>query len=347
MNLENPLDPADGSGVDAGQEVQARAEALWPRAATSVGLPEAGATFRRLQVNSRRQGHRSVVEVRLPDGDRFVLRADFDAERSHRFANVLARHRSAVEGLRPLSGVSAPAILWEDPQNPYYLMAFAPGDTAFRRLEASDYGFGARGAVLRQIGQAVAALHRVSEVGERQFWPKSFLTRISACAQAVRGGQLAVPKPNRFLGLCAFLHRAARRARQQSFIGAVEHGDLHLRNMLMTDSMVSFIDFSNHKETYPQRDLASIWLANCPDHLAKDGREPGYGLVAKEDWAAFQDGYGANLVDDPVFRFFFALRLFTSWSLLTKKPQPLDVKALRRADAFVAVFDALLAEETD
>ncbi|WP_375698501.1 phosphotransferase [Pseudophaeobacter sp. TrK17] len=60
----------------------------------------------------------------------------------------------------------------------------------------------------------------------------------------------------------------------------MEHGDLHLRNILISDETTSFIDFSNQKGIFPQRDLASIWLANCPDHLAQDGQAPGYGLVA-------------------------------------------------------------------
>ncbi|MEP2717550.1 phosphotransferase [Pseudophaeobacter sp.] len=151
-------------------------------------------------------------------------------------------------------------------------MEFAPGGTAFRALEATEYGLGDRGEMLQAIGQAVAALHRVSGVGKRQFWPKPFLTRIFDRAQAVRSGQIQLPRHHKFLGLCALLHRLGRVARGQSFDAAVEHGDLHLRNILIGAETTSFIDFSNHKGIFPQRDLATIWLANCPDHLAQEGR---------------------------------------------------------------------------
>lgn len=332
-------------------QVQARAEALWPQIAAELELPVMGVGFRRLQVNSRRQDWRSVLQITLPQGERFVLRADFDQGPSAHAAELLNRHRAAASGLRALPGVSAPAILWQHPEQPFYLMEFAAGDTAFRSLAASTYGFGDRAAVLRRIGQAVAALHQVSEVGTRQFWPKPFFARISDRAQALRQGQIALPRPNKFLGLCALLHRLGRAARGQSFAAAVEHGDLHMRNILINDgegaeaAEVAFIDFSNHKGIFPQRDLATLWLANCPDHLAQEGQEPGFGLVAQADWEAFQRGYGAELVTDPVFRFFFALRLYQSWLLLAQSPRPLAPKAKQLVESYVQVYTALLAAE--
>jgi aminoglycoside phosphotransferase (APT) family kinase protein len=330
-------------------QIQARAEALWPQIAAELGVPVADASFRRLPVNSSRQHWRSVLEIKLPQGERFVLRADFDGCPPSPFAAILARHRAAVAGLKSEPGVSAPAILWQDREHPYYLMEFASGDTALRALHATEYGLGDRAAVLQNIGQAVAALHRVSGVGRRQFWPKPFLTRISERARAVRSGQVELPKPHKFLGLCALLHRLGRAARGQDFDAALEHGDLHLRNILLCEDTTCFIDFANHRGIFPQRDLATLWLANCPDHLAQEGRAPGYGLVAQADWAAFQQGYGRDLENDPVFRFFFARRLFKSWVMLAQKPRSPDPQAIQRAERlaeiYLQVFNALRAAE--
>ena len=339
--------------------VQAQAEALWPQIATQLGLPVSDARFRRLQVNSRRQLQRSVLEITAAGGQRYVLRADIGVPLSDHFERVLDRHIAAAQNLRARPGISAPEVLWRAPDSPCFLMEYAPGDTAFRTLDATDYGLGNRADVLHQLGQAVAGLHDVSALGTRQFWPKSLLARVTDQARAARSGQLKLPRPHKFLGLCALLHRLGRAARGREFIAAVEHGDLHLRNILMSPERVSFIDFSNHKGIFPQRDLATIWLANCPDHLARDGRAPGYGLVAQADWQAFQAGYGQDLVGDPVFRFFYALRLFNAWLLLVKQHGAAEVpaepglgeraqeKTLRRADQFVEVFNALLSAEAD
>lgn len=345
MNSEQPR-PADGddpfAAIDA---VQARTQALWPRAAAAAGLPEAGATFRRMQVSSGVEHRRCVLEVRTAGGQSVVLRADFGTSDPVRNTRFLDRHQAAADCLKAETGVAVPALLWRDTSSPAVLMEFIQGDTAHRELALTEYGFGDRGSILRRIGQAVAVLHKVSGAGDRQFWPKPFLTRVSSQAQAVRDGQLPVPKPNKFLGLCAYLHRAARRARGQSFSAAVEHGDLHFRNILMSETTVSFIDFSNHDGIFPQRDLANIWLANCPDHLAAEGLSPGFGMVAQADWDAFQDGYGADLVNDPVFRFFYAHRLLKCWAGLSRKPREQQLKSAQVATRIVQVLESLLADE--
>lgn len=346
MKSERPPTAAE-ENFAAFDEVLARTQALWPLAAAETGLPEAGAVFRRMQVNRRLQHRRCVLEVRTTDGQRFALRADFGEENPIRLNRFLDRHQAAADSLKPVKGVSVPALLWRDPHRALALMEFVPGDTAFRELAMTEYGFGDRGRLLRRIGHAVAELHRVSDAGSRQFWPKPFLKQVSEKAQAVREGRISVPKPNRFLGLCAHLHRSGRRARAQAFRGALEHGDLHLRNILIQETEVSFIDFSNRKGIYPQRDLADIWLANCPDHLAAEGRTPGFGLVAKADWEAFEEGYGADLRQDPIFRFFFAWRLFRLWGNLGQKPPEQQQKTALVAVSAARILDALLADEAE
>ncbi|MDC0658847.1 aminoglycoside phosphotransferase family protein [Leisingera sp. SS27] len=346
MNSERPPTVA-GDGFAASDEVQARTQALWPQAAAAAGLPEAGAKFRRMQSNRRLQQSRCVLEIATAAGQRFVLRADFQSDNPLRRVRDLERHGQVARQLKSVPGVSVPEVLWQDPEHPYVLMEFVPGETAYRALALTDYGFGARADVLRRIGGAVAELHRVSDAGQKQFWPKPFLKSVSDRAQAVREGQLQLPKPNRFLGLCAHLHRAARRARGCEFRSAVAHGDLHLRNIILSDQEVSFIDFLNHKAVFPQRDLADIWLANCLEHLAAEDSVPGFGLVAQADWAAFEEGYGAGLTGDPVFRFFFAWRLFRLWLSLGAKPPEERVKTQMVAVWSVRVLDALLADEAD
>ena len=328
-------------------EVLSMALAFWPEAARHAGLPETGVRFRELQVHSGKRHRSCVVKVSTPNGEHYVLRAEFEESNAGRFLNYIERHKAAAKALGPVPGVSAPDILWQSPGQPVMVMEFAVGDTAFRGLTMAEYGLGERKAVVRRIGEAVSELHRVSQTGESRFWPKTYLNRVSRTADAVREGRLSVVKPKRFLGLCAYLQRAGKRARGHAFAGAVEHGDLHFRNILLLDRDVSFIDFSNHDAVFWQRDLANLWLANCPDHLAKEGQEPGYGLVAKADWSAFEEGYGTEVTSDPVFRFFFALRLFKVWLLVSARSSLPDRKTRETTEAVEQVFLALLADEAD
>ncbi|CUH78911.1 serine/threonine protein kinase [Tritonibacter multivorans] len=321
----------DEQSADA---VQLRTQALWPQIAADLGLSGDGAGFQRLRVNRRMAARRCAMVVRDTGGGAYVLRADFGAGGEAAFQKVLARHIAAEEGLRDVPGVRVPKVLWRDPEQKIILLEFVPGDTLFREMTAADLGMVSRGEVLEQAGRAIAALHRCSQVGARKFWPKAHLERVSQVAQEVRGGLREVHRPKRFLGLCAHLHKAGRAARGHPFEGALEHGDLHMRNVLLSGEDLWFIDFANHSGIYPQRDIANFWLANGMFHLIApedDGEvAAGFCMVAQADWAAFERGYGAGLSDDPVVRFFFALRVFDAWLKQGHQRDGLTAEQVRR-----------------
>ncbi len=328
-------------------EVQERTEALWPRIAANVGLPTEAARFHRLRVNSGRADLRCVLHIQAANGRDYVLRADYSHRGFQTFRRILDRHQAAAEGLRETRGVSVPAILWRDPQDKVALMEFAPGATAFQALDMSSLGLENRGVVLRRIGHAVAALHQCSRTEVKRFWPKPYLGQVSESAQKVRAGELPIRKPKRFVGLCAYLHRVGRRARGQTYQGAVEHGDLHMRNILIAEDQISLIDFANHRGAVPQRDLANLFLANGLHHLAEAGRPDGYGYIAQADWDAFETGYGAPVSNDPVFQFFFAMKLWAAWEKLAVSERAVSPKGERQLMLLVKVLDHLLATEQD
>ncbi|MBT8153330.1 phosphotransferase [Epibacterium ulvae] len=283
----------------------------------------------------------------MSDGTELVLRADFGEDRIDRFQRIVNRHRAAAQGVEAVAGVNVPKIIWQHPTRHFTVMEFAPGETAFRELDLSDFGLANRAQTLQRIGQAVAELHACSKTEQREFWPKHNLNRVADRARDVRSGVLGMRKKAKFLGLCAYLHRAGRRARGVSFAGAIEHGDLHLRNILMTEDTVSFIDFANDRNAVPQNDIANLWLANCPDHLAQAGQKVGYGQVAEADWAAFFSGYGQDFRLDPVFQFCFAMRLFSVWRRLPAPMDPVDPRAQAMINGVVSVFNWLIENEPD
>lgn len=323
----------------------AQCRALWPEAAQALDLPAEGVRFRQLRTNSRLAHRRAVFAVTVPQRGAFVLRADFAQEEKSRLISFLDRHRRAADAVAEVEGVNVPRILWQQADSANVVMEFVEGATVFQELSLAEYGVASRDDVLTRVGRSVAALHNSDSAGTRRFWPKVFLERVGRHAQAVRSGKLDLPRPKRFLGLCAYLHRAGRQARGQAFQGALEHGDLHFRNILIAPEAVSFIDFSNSDAVFFQRDLANLWLANCPDHLATSARDVGFGAVAAADWAAFEAGYGTGFTKDPVFRFFFAFRVFTLWVRQGERPRDEMEKAKRVVQGLNRVFGALQKEE--
>ncbi|WP_194269300.1 aminoglycoside phosphotransferase family protein [Tritonibacter litoralis] len=327
------------------EEAQARTEALWPEIAVDLGLDGHQARFRPMRVNSRFIDRRCVLDVRLSNGQELVLRADFEDRRIKRIQNIIARQRRLSAALADVPGVSVPQVLWQHPSRFFTVMEFAKGETAFRELDLADLGFGRRAEVLHRIGRAVADMHRCSATGPRKFWPKFNLDKVSARAEAARTGDSPIRRQPKFLGLCAYLHRAGRRARGVSFDGALEHGDLHFRNVLMDEKTVSFIDFANFSNDIPQNDLANLWVANCPDHQAPIAEPSGYGRVREADWEAFLAGYGRDVREDPVFQFFYAMRVFRTWQRVPVPGDAISQKGEEMLEGLIDVTNWLLAHE--
>jgi len=305
-------------------EVERRAVALWPRVAKEMGLPADKAAFSMMLVNSSSRDRRAVLGVKTEDGQKFVLRTEFAPSNIKGQMGYLEQHRRAAGALRDVSGVNVPNLLWQDEVYPYALFEFAPGETAQRELTFADYGLTDRETLLRRIGHAVGALHEIGEVVEQRFWPKAQLQDVEKWATRLREGEIAVRKPKRFLGLCAMLHRFARRARGEPFHGVSVHGDLHFRNILVTNDLVSFVDFSSSGTASRHLDLVNLWQAKMPENLAKIGQSQDFGCVAAADWQAFEDGYGQNLTDDPVFQFTFLFHLYRAWKKIPPPGEQLE-----------------------
>lgn len=346
MNSDRGIVGDDRDHTAAVDDVVARTRALWPRAAAAAGLPESGAAFRRMQVNSRFELKRCVLRVETSRGDRFILRGDFAGERAGWTDAILDRHMLAAEKLSDVPGVSVPAVLWQDPVYRHQLMEFASGDTAFLALGLTGYGLGDRSAQLERIGSAVAALHGCDGTAQQTFDPAGHLRTIARTAKDVRSGAVALARPKRFLGLCAFLHQIARRAEGRAFPAGLVHGDLHFRNILISPELVSFIDFSRARIAFPYWDIANLWLANGLDHLTRDEKEAGFGHVAKADWLAFEAGYGLKLTEDPVFQFLFTFRLWQSWAGVLQARHITEERQKEKLRLMWRVFEGLRALET-
>ncbi|MCG7628781.1 aminoglycoside phosphotransferase family protein [Epibacterium sp. MM17-32] len=313
-------------------EAERRAVALWPRIAEEMGLPAEDTAFSMMLVNSSGRDQRAVLGVRTTTGQRFVLRAEFATDNVSAHMKHLERHRMAAQALRDVPGVNVPALLWQDETRPYALFEVAPGETAHRELTFASYGIADRASLLRRIGGAVAALHDTGTPQDRRFWPREYLREVAACATRVRAGDIALRKPKRFLGLCAMLHRFANRARGEAYRAVALHGDLHFRNILMTQDLVSFIDFSAAGAGCNHIDLVNLWQAKLPENLTEHGQQRDFGCVAAADWQAFESGYGQALTEDPVFQFIYLYRLYKVWR---KLPPPGGEMAQWEQEAFV------------
>ncbi len=337
----------DSAPLSPWEEVQATTQTYWPGIASDLELPVEGVKFQRLGVNLFADHQRCVLLVSLPDQRRYVLRAEFSGVRAAREQRVLQRMRRDAEALKAAAGVMVPEILWQHESEAIVLMELCPGTTMHQELTYCDLGLGNRAKVVERVGAALYQLHQASGFEEQQFWPRVHLDQVRAKAEDLRSQSCEIRRQPKFLGLSAYLHRAGRRARGLSYQSALEHGDLHMYNVLISDEQISFIDFNNTHARMPYHDIARMWLQNCPDHLAPRGTEEGLGAVAAEDWDAFSRGYGVDLQNDPVFQFCFALRIWRQWQALPEPDEAFPTAEQEKEKGLLRAFNWLIAHEVD
>ncbi len=311
----------------AGERIERQARALWAEIAPGLGYDREG-RWSLMKLKSAPGQERGVLSVTTPTGDRLVLKLVVSPRDPDGFARRIAIQRQLSDRMSPIEGLFAPEVLWADAERQAVVMAYVPGPSLRRALDYADFGLGARQDLLHRSGRLARCLHGPS-VTTRPFYPKRHLARVRRIAEDLRAdrpleGPLEGPldrplegrglfRPRRFLGLCAYLHRAGRRvAGQQAAFGFV-HGDLHPVNVLDAPEGLCVLDFTALQDGFQAVDLACFWNRGSASLDPEEGAARGYGGFAAADVTAFEEGYGRRISADPAFEFCFALRLFDDW----------------------------------
>jgi Ser/Thr protein kinase RdoA (MazF antagonist) len=225
------------------------------------------------------------------------------------------------------------------------IQSFVPGDSGRKALAWARFGLGDRRDILRRCGRYAAALHRGGMDQTGGFRPGRFLGKVSERAAKVREGAVAMPRPKRFLGLCAYLHRAGRRCRNAPAQLCRTHGDFHLLNLIVTDDRLTAIDFRSRGRDHGYRDLARFWL-NAGDAFDPTGSEAlGFAGLPLADLQAFEEGYGRRAHEDPVFVFLFAVQMYGEWCKLAGPGGKLRPDQRQQLNRLTSRLDALQAAE--
>lgn len=341
MKQSDPSLPAPESP----EALAAMAPEIWAEVAGRVGWPASGCHVHSLKLYCSPVSVRGVFRVTHPDGRFVVLKLDLLPQAPERFRRQIENTRRAGWALARFPQFGVPDILWSDAGRGVTVQSFIPGDTGRRALAWADYGIGARDDLLRRIGQYAGALHRSTAEASIGFSARHYLRGVRGRAAALRAAQLALPRPKRFLGLCAYLHRAARRCSGAELAICQTHGDFHLLNLIVSDASITAIDFSFRPPAPALRDLSRFWLSSGGAFDLTDGQQAGLAGLPAQDLAAFEDGYGRLLTADPAFPFFLAYQIYLEWSKFAARPAGLTSSEQAQLRRYVKMLEALLLRE--
>ncbi|MEX0351443.1 MAG: phosphotransferase family protein [Paracoccaceae bacterium] len=330
--------------IVAGQTLlEDQAAQLWRDVASEIGWPAQPVSIRALKLDSNRSV--AVCKVTGPNVESVILKGEFGRFHSDRLSRDLEALRQAGIVLSAHPDLSVPEVLWSDPTRGVSIQTFVPGDSGRKALAWARFGLGDRRDILRRSGRYAAALHRggIDQVGG--FRPGRYLNGVSKRAKHVRQGLVSMPRPKRFLGLCAYLHRAGRRCRSAPAQMCRTHGDFHLLNLIVADDQLTAIDFRSRERGYGYSDLARFWLNAGDAFDPLDQEALGFAGLPKTDLLALEEGYGRRAHEDPVFVFLFAHQMFKEWSKLAELGGKMRPDQRQQLIRLTSRLDALKAAE--
>ncbi|NDW53711.1 aminoglycoside phosphotransferase family protein [Aliiroseovarius sp. PrR006] len=261
------------------------------------------------------KGRRFVVRltnrgwVKDADAIDVVLKAFAAGDALEEFEHHLGGHQNALEHLGP---DAVPEILSVHPETRSLIMRHIGVRTAQDMLGLAELGLAKSDEILEACGRWIGRFHRSTMQDPRPIDPK-FMLRWAATMQAgVEDRSHDVPRRDLFLAYVDQIPALAETVTGQSTPIAVAHGDMHLRNLLITENGAVGLDFEGVRTVTPAHDLAKF-LVRYHGGFDPDPNTP----VLKAFWR----GYGADLhaQSQPALSYILPIRVLGDWRDIPKR----------------------------
>ncbi|MHA6347213.1 phosphotransferase [Roseivivax sp. CAU 1761] len=290
------------------EQAEAAARALWPDLARAAGLPASGWQAMRLAGRSDARVSRVLLRLRGHGRD-VVLKHEMRPWRPEAFAAALAAHRAARAGFASAAGPGLPALLAADPARQAALYEYAEARPLLHLLAAADPA--EQRALLRRVGAWLGAFHAARPGIRRVFRPPANLRQLHAVLDELAAGTRAVAEPARFAACAERLLALAPRYGGRETVTAHQHGDLHMRNVLVGEHVWG-IDLAPGAVRPVGHDIARL-LIDYAARIADPGAvSPGAALPDRA-LTAFLNGYRTIGADDPSLGLLLRLRILADW----------------------------------
>ncbi|SMR70964.1 Phosphotransferase enzyme family protein [Aliiroseovarius halocynthiae] len=238
-----------------------------------------------------------------------VLKAFASGDSLEEFERCLGGHQKALDNLGPCA---VPEILSIHPETRSLLMRHIGGRTAHDMLGLAELGLAKSDDILEACGRWIGRFHRSTLQSPRPIDPNFMLRWVATMRSEVMDRSHDVPRRDLFMAYVDQIPAMAEAVTGEETPIAVAHGDLHLRNLLITEKGALGLDFDGVRTVTTAHDLAKFlvrfhgWFDADPDTPALD---------------PFWRGYGGDLKDlsQPALRYILPIRLLGDWRDIPKQ----------------------------
>jgi len=261
------------------------------------------------------KGRRFVVRLtnlgRVDDADAIdvVLKAFAAGDALEEFEHHLGGHQKALENLGP---DAVPEILSIHPETRSLIMRHIGVRTAQDMLGMAELGVTKSDEVLEACGRWIGQFHRATLEKSRPINPKFMLRWVATMQAEVRDRSHDVPRRDLFLAYADQIPAMAEAVTGELTPIAVAHGDMHLRNLLITENGAVGLDFEGVRTVTTAHDLAKFLVR----YHGRFDADPHTSALD-----AFWRGYGADLqkLSQPALSYILPIRVLGDWRDIPKR----------------------------
>jgi tRNA A-37 threonylcarbamoyl transferase component Bud32 len=261
------------------------------------------------------KGRRVVVRLtnlgRVDDADAIdvVLKAFAAGDALEEFEHHLGGHQKALDNLGP---GAVPEILSVHRDTRSLIMRHIGVRTAQDMLGMAELGLAKSDEILEACGRWIGRFHRATLQETRPIAPKAMVRWAAQMRAEVVDRSHDVPRRDLFLAYADQIPALAEAATGKPTPIAVAHGDMHLRNLLITENGAVGLDFEGVRTVTTAHDLAKF-LVRYHGGFDADPDTPALD--------AFWRGYGADLhaQAQPALSYILPIRVLGDWRDIPKR----------------------------
>lgn len=290
----------------------------WREIAPKAGLTLSGWNFEPI---SKRENGRSSTIVLLAEhenGVRYALRHQAKPIDPDAFERHYRMQVSAFDAFPRSPSLIMPRPIIADPDLQTSLSEYCDGAPLSDLMRLHEGDVEGRLALLRRAGAWLDAFHRCQIVERRKFQTKYTTNRYKRVRDEILAGRRDVAAEQSILQGIEYLLNIAADYTGQETVSARQHGDLHMRNLIVSEDRVAGIDVTKSDGAPVGFDVAKLLLDYASVIEAGESASAGQ-ILSRDAKDAFFDGYTLVGPDDPSVNFLMVPRVLATLMRIPKQ----------------------------
>jgi len=299
-------------------ELECSAEIAWLALLDQADLPVDGWQLRQLSKRDDPHSARIIYLAAREDGDKYIFKHQLRPTNSGSVKRQFEAHKRVFDTFPNSSKYQVPEPIYLDADTQSCLLSHLDGEPLSDPMLRAMNDLPAQMDLLKRAGAWLDRFHR-SHLDERRiFQPKFTLRHLREFRAKIESGQREVPAKPLILRGIAHMETVAHQFEGQQTVSCLQHGDLHMRNLIVSEQSIGGIDFSKSGAAPVGHDIAKFLLDYT--RFMRPAKDIPEGHVAPQDAVeAFFDGYKLTGLDDPSVGFLLFSSLMSELKLVPKQ----------------------------